>query len=123
MRALASIIALCLSISTCACGGGISVSNTAEPFISRLIASGEVEIWRPTSEVNPYHPISVLLYGASLLDERPEAGERFAAAVLRALRQFRGGKTPGTWPRGSSIGSSPPTSWSTAGSLITPTTC
>jgi len=74
--------------------GTIDAYTTAEPFVSMLTASGEVGIWRPTSDLDPNHPTSVLMYGASLLDERPEVGERFATAVLKALREFRRGKTP-----------------------------
>jgi len=74
--------------------GTTAAYSTSEPFISLLTATGEVGIWRPTSDLDPNHPSSVLMYGASLLDERPEVGERFATAVLRALREFRRGKTP-----------------------------
>jgi len=75
--------------------GTIAAYSTSEPFISLLTASGEVGIWQPTCDLDPNHPTSVLMYGASLLDERPEVGERFATAVLRGLREFRRGKTPG----------------------------
>jgi NitT/TauT family transport system substrate-binding protein len=74
--------------------GTIAAYSTSEPYISLLTTSGEVGIWLPTSELDPGHPTSVLMYGASLLDQRPGVGERFATAMLRAIRDFRRGKSP-----------------------------
>lgn len=74
--------------------GTTAAYSTSEPYISLLTATGEVGVWRPTSDLDPEHPSTVLLYGASLLDERPEVGERLATAVLRGLREFHRGKTP-----------------------------
>ena len=45
------------------------------------------------SDIVSGFPISVMYYGPTLLDERPDVGERFAAAVLSGMRQFRRGKT------------------------------
>ena len=42
----------------------------------------------------PDYTLSVLMYGPDLLDERPQAGERFATAMLQGMRQYRLGKTP-----------------------------
>ena len=35
----------------------------------------------------------MVMYGPTLLDDRPEVGERFAVAMLQALRQYAEGKT------------------------------
>jgi len=73
--------------------GSIDVTAVSEPFLGLLVGSGEGVIWRETAELVPGYQISAMSYGASLLDERPDVGERFAAAVLDAIRQFRRGKT------------------------------
>jgi len=73
--------------------GSIDVTAVSEPFLSLLVASGEGAIWKETSELVPGYLISAMSYSSSLLDERPEVGERFAAAMLEAMQQFRRGKT------------------------------
>jgi len=42
----------------------------------------------------PNFIITMLMFGPTMLDERPEVGERFATAVLAAIRVYRHGKTP-----------------------------
>ncbi|MGD8331533.1 MAG: ABC transporter substrate-binding protein [Acidobacteriota bacterium] len=73
--------------------GVIDITHEAEPYLSVLEESPEVDAWLPTKDLLPGYPYSVLLYGGRLLDERPDVGERFAAAMLEALRQLRQGKT------------------------------
>jgi NitT/TauT family transport system substrate-binding protein len=74
--------------------GNLDLGIEMEPFYSGLIASGEVVLWRSLEELVPGYPVTLLMYGASLLDDRPEVGERFAMAMLEAVRQYRKGKTP-----------------------------
>jgi len=74
--------------------GAIDLGNEAEPYLSVVTASEEVGIWRETNKIAPNYVYSVMMYSSSLLDERPEVGGRFAAAMLEAIRQFRRGKTP-----------------------------
>ena len=71
----------------------VDVTVESEPFISTLLASGEAVIWQETSEIVPDYLMSVMRYGPSLLDDRPEVGTRFAVAMLKAIRQFHEGKT------------------------------
>ena len=74
--------------------GSLDVAVPSEPFLGRHIATGETAVWRATNEVVPDYVVSVMSYGPSLLDERQEVGERFAAAMLQAMRRYRLGKTP-----------------------------
>ncbi len=73
--------------------GAVDVTVVSEPFLGALIRSPEAKLWRPTQEVVPDYPISVLMYGPRLLDERPELGERFLAAMLAARDRLDQGKT------------------------------
>jgi len=74
--------------------GSVDLSLDSEPFLSRLLASGEVGMWAPAEEVVPGFVLSMLMFGPSMLDERPEVGERLTVALLQAIRQFNLGKTP-----------------------------
>jgi len=73
--------------------GVIDITHEAEPYLSVLEESPEVDAWLPTKDLLPGYPYSVLTYGGRLLDERPDVGERFAAAILDALEQLAQGKT------------------------------
>ena len=74
--------------------GDIDVTIDSEPFISMHMATGEAAIWQAVEDVLPDYVHSVLMYGPTLIDERPDVGERFMTAVLKAIRQYRLGKTP-----------------------------
>lgn len=73
--------------------GAIDITLESEPFLTRYRRMPEAAIWRPVEELAPDYSIAVVMYGPSLLDERPEAGERFATAMLRAMRRYNEGKT------------------------------
>jgi NitT/TauT family transport system substrate-binding protein len=73
--------------------GRIDVTtNTGSPM-KKAVASGYAAIWRPAQAVLPGAQFAVLLFGPSLLDEDPEAGERFMTAYLAGVRQYNRGKT------------------------------
>ncbi len=74
--------------------GSIDVTVAAEPDITRLLLTGEAVIWRSVERVIPDTQWASVIYGRSLLDERPEVGERFMVAYLKAVRQYNEGKTP-----------------------------
>ncbi len=74
--------------------GQIDVTADSEPFISMHVATGEAVIWRSVNDLIPGWTPSVVLFGPTLLDERPAVGQRFMTAVLKAMRQYRQGKTP-----------------------------
>jgi NitT/TauT family transport system substrate-binding protein len=74
--------------------GAIDLTIDTEPYLSRLLATGEVAVWRPIEEIAPGYVLTMLMFGPDLLDERPDVGRRVTVAILRAIRQLRLGKTP-----------------------------
>ncbi len=74
--------------------GSVDVTLVSEPFLGLLGASPEAAVWKRTNELFPDYQISVMMYGPALLDERPGVGERFATAMLQAIRRYMEGKTP-----------------------------
>jgi len=73
--------------------GSLDVTITSEPYVTRLVESGEAVIWERVDAVVPNYVLTMMMYGPTLLDERPEVGERFAVAMLKAVREFNRGKT------------------------------
>ncbi|MFW6198366.1 MAG: ABC transporter substrate-binding protein [Acidobacteriota bacterium] len=72
----------------------VDVTVVSEPFLSLAEADDETATWRATKEIVPDYELSVMMFGPRLLEERPELGERFVAAMLRAVRQYARGETP-----------------------------
>jgi len=70
------------------------LTSVTEPRITQMVQTGQGAVWMGVQELFPDYPQSLLFFGASLLDERPEVGERFTAAYVRAIRQYNEGKTP-----------------------------
>lgn len=75
-------------------GGGIDLTFEAEPWVTRIVNSGAGVVWKTGPEVAPDFQTAVILYGPSLLDDNPDAGQRFMVAYLKAVRQFNEGPTP-----------------------------
>jgi len=75
-------------------GGSIDITLESEPFLTMYRAMDEAAVWRPVQDLAPDYAIAMVMYGPSLLDDRPDVGERFAVAMLQALRQYAEGKTP-----------------------------
>jgi NitT/TauT family transport system substrate-binding protein len=73
--------------------GSIDLAVTSEPWVTRLIDEGGAEIWLPYGEIVPGFQLGYVAYGPSLLEENPEAGQRFMNAYLKAVRQYKEGKT------------------------------
>lgn len=74
--------------------GEIDVSMDSEPFVMRHTAAGHAVVWGSFPALFPGYPISMVMYGPSLLDDRPDVGNRFATAMLKAMRQAARGRTP-----------------------------
>jgi ABC-type nitrate/sulfonate/bicarbonate transport system substrate-binding protein len=74
--------------------GALDLAFWSEPYVSQVQATGAAVPWRGARDVEPGLQWAIVLYGASLLDERPAVGERFMAAYLEALRLYGEGKTP-----------------------------
>jgi NitT/TauT family transport system substrate-binding protein len=73
--------------------GTIELAATAEPWITRLVQTGKVKIWRPAQQIVPGFQVGAILYGPSLLDGNREAGRRFMRAYLKGVQQYNLGKT------------------------------
>lgn len=74
--------------------GSVDVASLPEPLLGMALAREELALWRRSEDMAPGHVVSVMMYGPTLLDERPDVGMRFAAAVRDGIRRFRRGKTP-----------------------------
>lgn len=72
----------------------IDALNEAEPFLSQHLESGRAVLWARGEDLTPGFPQSVMMFGPRLLEDRPDLGHRFAAAVLRGIDRFAEGKTP-----------------------------
>ncbi len=73
--------------------GAIDISTATEPWVTRLLQTRHVAIWKPTQKLLPNFQHAILLYGPTLLEKNPEAGKRFMVAYLKAIRQYNQGKT------------------------------
>jgi len=74
--------------------GTIDVTVEGEPFVTMLESTGAAAIWERADTVVPGFVMAMMMYGPTLLDERPAVGERLAVAILKGVRQFMAGKTP-----------------------------
>jgi NitT/TauT family transport system substrate-binding protein len=68
--------------------GLIDASTVSEPWVTRLVATGDTRVWRKMADVLPDHQSTFLLFGKRLLDERRDLGRRFLAAYQRAARVY-----------------------------------
>jgi len=73
--------------------GAFDLTGIDEPRLTQLLASGDADLWKGTQEIVPDYQMTVLYYGSSFLDQRPEVGERFMAAFLRGVQRYNDGKT------------------------------
>ena len=73
--------------------GRLDAAWVGEPWLSRIRDAGAAEIRTPTNTYFDGYQYSVFLFGPSLLDDNPELGERFMAAMLKGLRAYNEGKT------------------------------
>ena len=73
--------------------GSIDLTGTSEPWVTRILRTGHGVLWLPVQQVIPDFQWAFIAYGPTLLDENPDAGQRFMVAYLKALRQYSKGKT------------------------------
>lgn len=73
--------------------GSIDVTADSDPWITRHTQSGAAVVWASIGDLAPDYVMSVVMYGPSLINDRREVGERFAVAMLQALRRYAEGKT------------------------------
>jgi NitT/TauT family transport system substrate-binding protein len=72
--------------------GRLDGAWVGEPWLTRIRQAGGAEIVSPTNTRFDGYQYSVVAFGPSLLDERPEVGERFMIAFLQGLRAYNEGK-------------------------------
>jgi ABC-type nitrate/sulfonate/bicarbonate transport system substrate-binding protein len=68
----------------------LDVAILVEPFVVRAEDQGVGVRWRSSDEVVPGQVAASIMYGPSLLQQRPDVGRRFMVAYLRALRDYYG---------------------------------
>lgn len=73
--------------------GAIDMTVISEPWLTRMVEEGHQAVLM-VDDVVPDLQYSILAFGSRLLEEEREAGRRFVAAYLRAVRQFNEGPTP-----------------------------
>lgn len=73
--------------------GRIDFTVISEPWPTRMVEEGH-RIVTPVGEVLDGFQWTMLAFGPRLLDDEREAGRRFVAGYLRAVRQFNEGPTP-----------------------------
>jgi NitT/TauT family transport system substrate-binding protein len=74
--------------------GTIDLAVATEPYLTRMSREGKAVVWMGTEEIVPDYQLSSVMFGPSLLDDRPDVGERFMVAFRKAMRQYEQGKTP-----------------------------
>ena len=73
--------------------GTLDVVFTAEPWVTRMLKTGQAVLWNPARDIIPNFQYAVVLYGPTLFEEKPDIGRRFMIAYLKAARQYNQGKT------------------------------
>jgi len=74
--------------------GEVDVTVDSDPFVTRHTADGHAVVWGSLQEAFPGYPVSVMMFGPALVDDRREVGNRFATAMLKGIRRAALGKTP-----------------------------
>jgi len=73
--------------------GSIDLAFSGDPWLTRLLRTGDAVLWMPAQKVIPDFQFAFILYGPTLLEANPDAGRRFMVAYLKAVRQYNQGKT------------------------------
>lgn len=72
--------------------GRLDGAFVGEPWLTRILEVGGGIMRAAPNELFDGYQYSVILFGPRLLDEEPELGERFAIAMVNALRAYNEGK-------------------------------
>jgi NitT/TauT family transport system substrate-binding protein len=73
--------------------GSLDLAHASEPWLSRLLATGNIELLAGAKDVLPDGQFAVILFGPALIDGDRDIGVRFLEGYLKALRQYNEGKT------------------------------
>jgi NitT/TauT family transport system substrate-binding protein len=71
----------------------VDLVHIGEPWITRILRAGDAVLWLPVKDVVPDFQWATIVYGPNLIEENPDAGQRFMVAYLEAVRQYNEGKT------------------------------
>ncbi len=74
--------------------GALDLKLDSEPTLTRERLLGASKPWLTGAEIAPGQQTAVVAFGPRLLDREREAGKRFLAGYLRAVREINKGKTP-----------------------------
>jgi NitT/TauT family transport system substrate-binding protein len=72
----------------------VDIAGVVEPWVTAVLDGGHAVIWKSVGEVLPNLQIGIIAFGPRLLKKEPDVGVRFITAYLKAVRQYRQGKTP-----------------------------
>jgi NitT/TauT family transport system substrate-binding protein len=73
--------------------GSVDAAFVLEPWVTEIERAGTAVVFASAAQVLPNYQHMVIAYGPSLLARNPDAGRRFMAAYLGAVRQYNRGKT------------------------------
>ncbi len=63
-------------------------NGLSEPFLTQALERGAAVYWKGFSEIYPSHTVSVLMYSAKFIKDRPDVAKRFAVAYVKGLRDY-----------------------------------
>ncbi len=72
--------------------GSIDLAYSSEPALTQVVETGDAVLWKTVQQTVPGFQFGVLVYGANLLQQNPDAGMRFMAAYLKAVQRINRGK-------------------------------
>jgi NitT/TauT family transport system substrate-binding protein len=73
--------------------GELALSAATEPIRSQALSTGQAVEWLRDSDIIPDFQYAFITFGPNLLEDNPEAGNRFMRAYLRGIRQYNEGLT------------------------------
>lgn len=73
--------------------GALDLAFISEPFMNRILQDQSGILAASAEQLIPNFQYAMIIFGPNLLDKNPQAGNRFMAAYLRAVRQYNQGKT------------------------------
>ena len=68
--------------------GTLDVTTASEPWVTRYRRTGHAELWARSSDHLPDFQFGFMLFGKTLLQDRPEDGEKFMLAYLKAVKHL-----------------------------------
>jgi NitT/TauT family transport system substrate-binding protein len=66
----------------------LDAAMVLEPFMSRIENQQTAVRWKGNSELHSAQQVAVIMYGPTVVEEKPEAGRRWMTAYIRGLRDY-----------------------------------